>query len=165
MSSIDSALNSLAAVTLEDVLGREAGTQSVWLGRGVSLAWGLFALLAGLAFANSGSGVLELVNQIGSAFYGPVLGVFTLGVLAPAVNGRQAVSGLLAGLLTNLALALAVPWLSWLWWNPAGWLATVVVGLLLARSAPRLPRAAISRGETALLLGGFALMLAVLAAL
>jgi hypothetical protein len=72
---------------------------------------------------------------------------------------------LLAGLLTNLTLALAVPWLSWLWWNPAGWLAAVATGLLLARSAPRPPRPAASAGETALLLGGFALMLAVLAAL
>lgn len=45
---------------------------------GVSLAWGLFRLVAGLAFAQSGAGVIELVNQVGSAFYGPILAVFVL---------------------------------------------------------------------------------------
>jgi hypothetical protein len=40
MSSIDSALNSLAAVTLEDVFERPSATQRVWLSRGVLLLWG-----------------------------------------------------------------------------------------------------------------------------
>ena len=165
MSSIDSALNSLAAVTLEDVLGREAGKQSVWVGRVTSLAWGTFAILAGLACARSGTGVLELVNLVGSVFYGPLLGVFTLGVLAPAVRGRHAVAGMAAGLGTNLGLALAAPTISWLWWNPAGWLATMTAGLALARAAVRPPPPAASRLETVLLVGGFAAMLALLALL
>lgn len=162
MSSIDSALNSLAAVTLEDVLGRDTGGQSVWVGRGVSLAWGVFAIGAGLACAGSGKGVLELVNLLGSVFYGPLLGVFALGVLAPGVRGPQAVAGLGAGLGTNLTLALAAPALSWLWWNPAGWLATMAAGLLLSLSGLRLPRPEASRRETTLLAGGFAVMLAIL---
>ncbi len=165
MSSIDSALNSLAAVTLEDVCGREPGSQSVWLGRAVSLAWGVFAILAGLACAHSGTGVLELVNLVGSVFYGPLLGVFTLGVLAPGVGGRSAVVAMVAGIGANLALALAAPAVSWLWWNPAGWLVTMAVGLASARALPRLPRPRASRGETLLLAGGFALMLALLALL
>ncbi|MDP2875606.1 MAG: hypothetical protein Q8O00_05425, partial [Holophaga sp.] len=68
MSSIDSALNSLAAVTLEDVFGRSPEHQSVWVGRAVSLAWGVFAVGSGLLFARAGTGVLELINQIGSVF-------------------------------------------------------------------------------------------------
>jgi SSS family solute:Na+ symporter len=165
MSSIDSALNSLAAITLEDVLGREAGSQNVWTGRATSLAWGIFAIAAGLACARSGTGVLELVNLIGSAFYGPVLGVFTLGILAPGVGGRHAVAGLAAGLAVNLALAIGAPGVSWLWWNPAGWLATVGAGLALARTGLRIPRLAASRREALLLGGAFAAMLALLAVL
>ena len=79
MSSIDSALNSLAAVTLEDVVGIAPDRQSVWLSRWTSLAWGVFSIISGLVFARSGSGVLETINQVGSAFYGPVLAVFVLG--------------------------------------------------------------------------------------
>jgi len=165
MSSIDSALNSLAAVTLEDVFGRPAGEQNVWLGRGVSLAWGLFAVAAGIACAHSGAAILELINRIGSLFYGPLAGVFALGVAAPAVAGRHAVAALALGLGGNLALALGAPWLSWLWWNPAGFLATFAAGSLLALRLPRLPRPAASRREALLLGGAFVVMLALLAAL
>jgi len=91
MSSIDSALNSLAAVTIEDVFDRRS-TQSLWLGRLTALGWGLFAMVAGVAVSRSGAGILEIINQIGSAFYGPVLAVFLLGVLAPRVGGRAAVA-------------------------------------------------------------------------
>jgi SSS family transporter len=172
MSSVDSALNSLAAVTLEDVLGRDPERSSAWLGRGLSLAWGAFAVISGLAFARSGTGVIELVNQVGSAFYGPVLAVFALGVLAPKVGGREAVAGLVAGFLANLLLARLAPGVSWLWWNPAGAAAACVVALTLARlrtapsartlvPAPAPP----ARREIALLVGAFLVMLALLSTL
>ncbi len=153
------------AVTLEDVFGRPAGEQNVWLGRGVSLAWGLFAVAAGIACAHSGAAILELINRIGSLFYGPLAGVFALGVAAPAVAGRHAVAALALGLGGNLALALGAPWLSWLWWNPAGFLATFAAGSLLALRLPRLPRPSASRREALLLGGAFVVMLALLAAL
>ena len=162
MSSIDSALNSLAAVTLEDVLGMDPARQPVRLGRVTSVAWGLFAVASGMAFARSGSGVLELVNQVGSAFYGPVLAVFVLGVVAPGVDGRGALAGLAAGLGTNLALARLVPSLSWLWWNPAGFGAAVLMALALARGPRRLVRPPWPRTETRWLLAAFAVMLGVL---
>lgn len=165
MSSIDSALNSLAAVTLEDVLGREIGNQSAWTGRLTSLGWGLFAVVSGLFFARGGTGVLELVNLVGSAFYGPLAGVFALALVAPGGAGRHAVVALVSGLGVNAVLALGLPWLSWLWWNPAGCLTTVAVGLLLARRWPRWPGWAASRRETLLLVAGFGLMVALLALL
>jgi len=165
MSSIDSALNSLAAVTLEDVFGCAAGGQNVWIGRGTSLAWGLFAVVAGLVFAESGTAILELVNLIGSLFYGPLLGVFALGVLTTAVTGRHAVTALVIGLAGNLALALGAPWVSWLWWNAAGFLSTLAAGALLARQLPRLPRSAASRREVVVLGGAFVAMLVLVALL
>ena len=165
MSSIDSALNSLAAVTLEDVFGRAAGGQNVWIGRGTSLAWGLFAVVAGLVFAESGTAILELVNLIGSLFYGPLLGAFALGVLTTAVTGRHAVTALVIGLAGNLALALGAPWVSWLWWNAAGFFSTLAVGALLARQLPRLPRSAASRREVVVLGGAFVAMLVLVALL
>ena len=162
MSSIDSALNSLAAVTLEDVAGVAPERQSVWLSRGTSLVWGLFAIVSGLVFARSGSGVLELINQIGSAFYGPVLAVFTLGILAPRLTGRAALAGLIAGLVANFALARYAPGVSWLWWNPAGFLVACTVALVLGRIAPRLELARWSQRETRILIGAFIVMLVIL---
>jgi SSS family solute:Na+ symporter len=163
MSSIDSALNSLAAVTLEDVAGIPAARQGVWLSRSVSLGWGVFAVVSGLLFARTGGGVLETINLIGSAVYGPVLGVFALGVLAPRLQGNAPLPGLVAGLVTNVALSHFAPGVSWLWWNPAGFFVACLVSLLVARVAPKLSAARWPRREAFLLVSAFVLMLAILA--
>ncbi|HET6681195.1 MAG TPA: sodium/solute symporter, partial [Gemmatimonadaceae bacterium] len=129
MSSIDSALNSLAAVTLEDVAGVAPERQNVWLSRGVSLVWGLFAVASGLWFAGGEQTVLEMINQVGSAFYGPVLAVFVVGALTKRTTQRGALMGLVAGLVGNLLLARLAPGLSWLWWNPIGFAVAAVVAM------------------------------------
>ncbi|MGH7546881.1 MAG: sodium:solute symporter family transporter [Gemmatimonadales bacterium] len=165
MSSIDSALNSLAAVTLDDVAGRDPARQSVWLGRLTSLAWGAFAVGSGMLFARTGAGVLELVNQVGSAFYGPVLAVFSLGALTRGTTSRGALLGLAAGLGTNLVLARFAPGVSWLWWNPAGFLATVSVALALRDGPLGLRWPGWPGRETRWLVAAFVSMLALLAAL
>ena len=137
----------------------------MWLGRATSLLWGLFAVASGALFARAEKGVLELVNLVGSAFYGPVLAVFALGALFPAVRQPPALFGLGAGLVVNLALARLAPGVSWLWWNPAGFLATLLTALVLAGLPLSRPRVAFPRRETALLGGAFVLILAVLFAL
>lgn len=159
MSSIDSALNSLAAVTLEDVLDLPPDAQGVWIGRATALGWGVFAIVSGLLFARGEAGVLEGINQIGSAFYGPMLAVFLLGAFAPGVGGRGVMVGLVAGVLGNLALWRLAPGVSWLWWNPAGLAVASLVALAADRAAPALGRVRWPRRETTLLLAAFAAML------
>jgi len=165
MSSIDSALNSLAAITLEDVFDRPPETQGVWAGRSTALAWGGFAVVSGLLFAEGRAGILEGINQIGSAFFGPILAVFLLGVLAPGVRGRGAIAGLAGGVLANLAVWRLAPGVSWLWWNALGTLVCMVVALAVDSAGLRLPALRWPRPGTALLLGAFALMLVALAIL
>jgi SSS family transporter len=164
MSSIDSALNSLAAVTLDDVFGIDPAKQSVWWGRATSFTWGIFAVVSGMVFARSEAGILELVNMVGSAFYGPVLAVFVLGVLAPGVGGTAALVGLAAGLAGNLALFGLAPGVPWLWWNPAGFLVAGIAALAVGKGGFRW-KVRWERREIALLLGAFALMVTVLALL
>jgi len=166
MSSIDSALNSLAAVTLEDVAGRDATTVRVAVGRLTSLAWGLFAIGSGLVFARTGGGVLELINRVGSAFYGPILAVFVLGVLAPRTSGTGALAGLGAGLVANAALGTFAPGVPWLWWNPAGFLVAALTARVISRAMPVWPALPASARRDGAVLGfAFAAMLALLAAL
>ncbi len=162
MSSIDSAMNSLAAVTLEDICDRPPEAQPVWLSRSVSLGWGLFAVASGAAFAATGAGVLEAINQVGSAFYGPVLAVFVLGVVAPRVTEGPALGGLAAGLLGNLALGWWAPNVSWLWWNPAGFLVAMGTALIASRGSIVWPTLTLPRREATLLVVGFVVMLLVL---
>lgn len=163
MSSIDSALNSLAAVTLEDVLGRPPEVERALVGRGAAFAWGGFAVVSAILCAGAASGVLELINQVGSVFYGPVLAVFIIGVAMPSVTGASALNGLLIGLAATAATALLAPGVSWLWWNPLGFTAAVVGAAVSAgRVTLRLP---VERrlADERLLVAMFVLMLAMMA--
>jgi SSS family solute:Na+ symporter len=84
--------------------------------------------------------VIELVNKIGSAFYGPVAAVFVLGILSRRVSGSGALLGLAVGVAANLYL-----WLrhgeqvSWMWWNLIGWIACMATGLALGSGAEPAP--------------------------
>lgn len=164
MSSIDSALNSLAAVTLEDVVRCDPTRQPAWLGRLVSLGWGLVAVVSGFFFARSGSGILELVNQVGSAFYGPLLAVFVLAVLPKTVSGGAAIAGLASGLLGNMLVARFAPTLTWLWWNPLGFGVAMTVALAASGVPLRLPRAQIPKRELIWMLAAFGSILGCLVA-
>ncbi|HNR37739.1 MAG TPA: sodium transporter [Acidobacteriota bacterium] len=145
MSSLDSALNSLSAVTYRDflagrfpVLARLAPVQEVRLGRALTVGWGIVATGFALGMAGGSETVLELVNKIGSAFYGPVLGVFLLGVSKRAFRQPAVLSGLFTGVGVNVALWLA--WeeaISWLWWNVIGLIVCVVVILSVQRITGR----------------------------
>ena len=132
MSSLDSALNSLAAVTLEDLVRIKSSNQSAWLGRAVTLAWGLSAIASALIFAKGSTGVLQLITQVGSAVYGPVLAIFLAGAMTRTGNGRAASFALIAGLVANLLLARTVPGMSPLWWNVTGFLVSSVALVVLA---------------------------------
>lgn len=156
MSSIDSALNSLAAVTLEDVAGLPPQRQSAWVGRVTTMAWGVFAVAAGLGLARTGQGILDLINRVGSLFYGPVLAVFVLGVMSERATGRSALGGLAVGLAANVAVAWLAPQVSWLWWNAIGFAAALVPALAVAGPF-RARQAVLSPGMLALA-AGFVLM-------
>ncbi len=164
MSSIDSALNSLAAVTLEDVLRRDPTRRSVWLGRLVSMIWGLVAVVSGFFFARSGSGILELVNQVGSAFYGPLLAVFALAVFTRGVGGPAATTGMAAGLAANLMVGRFAPGVSWLWWNVIGFAVAFGVALVPTRPRFRAPAVSWPGSSTRWLLAATAVILGSLAA-
>jgi len=167
MSSIDSAINSLSAATLRDLPAQPVGddARGLRLGRIWSVLWGVAATAAALGAQHSSETVIELVNKIGSAFYGPVLGVFVMAIFVARVRAAGAMAGLAAGLAVNVALWRLAPGVSWLWWNVTGFAACVAVGAAVG-GAPRIgPRAAPPPGavrQAAVLGGTFAAMLAAL---
>ena len=79
------------------------------------------------------STVLVAINKIGSLINGPVLGVFILGLLTRTTSGTGACVGLLAGFLLNLYCWQFLTDVSWLWWNVFGFVATILVGLMVSR--------------------------------
>lgn len=163
LSSVDSALNSLSAVTIEELEWSE-GRWAIWRARAVTVVWGVLTVVAGLAFSRAGETTIELVNRVGSAIYGPILAVFVLAWWARRASGVSAVAGALAGLAANLALAWLAPDVSWLWWNLWGFGIALMVGVTFGRRlVPTREFEAKGRGQAWLLLVTFGIILAALA--
>jgi Na+/proline symporter len=141
MSSLDSSLNSLSAATLRDFVERRwddlDSDTLMTLGKVVTVAWGIF--IVGFAFLVSkmeSKTVIEAINKVGSAFYGPVLATFVLGVLSKRANTRGVVAGVLLGVGFNLALWLTDAPVHWMWWNVFGFLITVSICWIVSRTGP-----------------------------
>lgn len=130
MSSIDSALNSLSASTMEDFVQRfkPLNERQLFLGsKLVTLLWGLFAIVFSFQVEAIAPTILETINKVGSMANGPLLGLFALAILVPKVGQKRAITGFFVGIGVNLGLWLFVPTVSWLWWNLTGLLACLCV--------------------------------------
>ena len=167
LSSVDSALNSLSAVAVEEFSSpavRANGPRQLRWARLTTVGWGVAATAAAWLFSRSGETSIELVNRVGSALYGPVLAVFLLAWRSRRADGRSAVTGAVAGLLANLALAVWVPAVSWLWWNVVGCVVALVVAVVVGRGGePVEPVLTGGRGLARLLIAYFVVILIVLA--
>lgn len=102
LSSIDSGLNSLAATSVVDWLKRlhkVKRSEKYYLNssRLATICWGAFATLSAIALGETGS-IIELVNMIGSYFYGPIFGIFAL-LFFKNVQKRDAAIGLIGGMI------------------------------------------------------------------
>jgi len=101
LSTVSSAINSLAAVTLEDYirpLVDISDTNTTFLLKILALVFGVLCI--GLAFLADilGTGVLQASLTIFGVVGGPLLGLFTLGILCRRVEQKGAVLGFLFGL-------------------------------------------------------------------
>ncbi|HNW27078.1 MAG TPA: sodium/solute symporter [Spirochaetota bacterium] len=138
MSSLDSTINSLSAVTWEDFLVRFSprlaslsGRRAVWLSRLVTVLWGTASLAFALVIAGRSETIIELVNKTGSALYGPIAAVFILGIFFRKVSGKGALAGLACGIAANIILWIFFEkQVSWMWWNLTGFAAAVIVALV-----------------------------------
>jgi SSS family solute:Na+ symporter len=136
LSSIDSALNSLSAVSIEEFAPDSADpVRRLRWARAATVAWGGAATAAAWVFSHSGETTIELVNRVGSALYGPVLAVFVLAWRSRRADGRSAVVGAVAGVAANLVLAAAAPGLSWLWWNAVGFAVAMALGVAVGNDS------------------------------
>jgi solute:Na+ symporter, SSS family len=142
MSSIAAELNSLSTSTVIDFYrrwvrpdGDEAHLLRVSkLSTGV---WGIFACVVATYAADLGS-LIEVVNRFGSFFYGSILGVFLLAMIARA-GAASAFVGLIAGMSAVAAVSFGLPTVSFLWHNVIGAVTVVVAGLAISLIAPRAP--------------------------
>ncbi len=141
MSSLDSALNSLSAASMQDILPRFLKSeiterQELAFSKMLTVFWGIVCLSFAFIVGGISETVVESINKIGSLLYGPTLALFVMGVLSRRTNGPGVVGGLIAGILCNLYLWRFQPDVSWLWWNVTGFATAFVLGYLLSMLFP-----------------------------
>lgn len=138
MSSLDSALNSLSAATVQDFIlpGKDKSemtdAKQLSLSKKYTLIWGVICVILAFAAGNIAPTIIEAINKIGSLFYGPIIATFLLAMLTSRVTGKAINIGIVAGVLFNFML-----WIFfedvvfWFWWNATGFVVTTTVALIL----------------------------------
>ncbi|GAB0091668.1 sodium-coupled monocarboxylate transporter 1 [Sergentomyia squamirostris] len=104
LSSLSTGLNSMSAVFLEDffrVFSKEPLSQrkTAYIMRGVVVVLGAICVCLVFVVEKLGA-VLQLSMSLGSITNGPLLGIFTMGVMVPWVEGTGAIVGAVTGLIT-----------------------------------------------------------------
>ena len=123
MSSSAAELNALGTTTAVDWVETQVKTplnaqKKVWVNKFSTALWGLLAI----SFASWGSlfdNLIQLVNIIGSLFYGNILGIFLLAMLTKNIHGRAVFWAALATQVMVIYVYQA-EWMSYLWLNLLG---------------------------------------------
>jgi SSS family transporter len=141
MSSLDSTLNALSALSMQDLVGgfvkREFSHRTeILLSKLLTVCWGVVCLTFSFYVGNVSQTIIESVNKIGSLINGPLLAVFLMGMLSHRVNGQGALLGLVAGFSGNLWFWRYAPNISWLWWNVIGFFLAYAVGYVMSLVFP-----------------------------
>ena len=135
MSAISGEINSLATVTVIDVYRRhirpEASDRHYLIAsRLATVFWGIYAITFAAVFARGFGALIEAVNQVGSYFYGTMLGVFVLAFFVKRASGTAAFIGVIAGEAAILATSRLTS--AYLWYNVAGCIVTIAVALAIS---------------------------------
>ena len=137
MSSLDSALNSLSAASMQDFINPLILQKSnhkislLYWSRISTVFWGIAITSLAYYVGDISSTVIESIGIVGSAFYGPILAAFLLGVCFKRVTARGVFIGTISGVFFNLILHIWFTEVFWLWWNCFGCLVSIFVGLLV----------------------------------
>ena len=133
MSSLSSTINSLSAVTTEDLLvaGKKVSDKTYFkYSKLTSVFWGVVTIVLAFFTGNIAETVIEAINKVGSVFYGPILATFMVASMVRWVHSRAMNIGLVTGVLVNVFLWLVVgDHLFWFWWNLIGAVVTFAVAL------------------------------------
>jgi solute:Na+ symporter, SSS family len=135
MSSSASGLNSLAATTAIDIYKRNVSVKSdkhyVYVTQFFTLFWGIVAIIFA-CMSSLFENLIQLVNIIGSVFYGTVLGIFLIGFY---INYIKAKAVFIGACISQLAIFYIyyLDIVSYLWLNAIGAGMTIVLSLILQR--------------------------------
>ena len=138
MSSTASELNALASTTMIDLYKRNVGEKTqehyVRMSKWFTLGWGLIAI-AVASIADLFDNLIQLVNIIGSLFYGNVLGIFLLAFFITYVKSNAT---FIAALITQAIIFVLYfqEVMPYLWLNLVGCLLVITLAVIIQTSQP-----------------------------
>ena len=133
MSSTSSELNALATTTTVDILKRNFDhvddKNIVYYTKLMTLFWGLCAITIA-CFAYLADNLIQLVNIIGSIFYGNVLGIFLIAFFLNKIKSNAVFSG---AIITQAIIIIAwfYDWMPFLWLNVFGCTLVILISYLI----------------------------------
>lgn len=140
MGSMASGLSSLSSTTVVDVykrlINKNASEDHCFkASRWTTLGWGLFCIVVAL-YAGKLGNLIEVVNILGSLFYGTILGVFVVAFYLKKIEGT-------AVFYAALIAEAIVIWFwykdiaAFLWLNVVGCLLVVIISIALHQLLPK----------------------------
>lgn len=140
MSSTSGELNALASTTVIDFyknLINQNGTEKQYMlvSKLLTAAWGILAIC--FAFmAHQSENLIEMVNILGSLFYGNILGIFLVAFFFKYVQGTAVFWA--AILSQSLVIGLYnFTEIGYLWFNVIGCAGVILIGLLIQAAKPK----------------------------
>ena len=140
MSSTASEINALATITSIDLYGRNLKEEKgddhmVKMTKLFTLGWGIVAIIIA-CFADLAENLIQLVNIIGSIFYGNVLGIFLLAFFFKYIKGNAVFIG---ALITQAIVVMGwwFDWMPYLWLNLFGCVVVLVIANILQALSPK----------------------------
>ncbi|WP_439151769.1 sodium:solute symporter [Winogradskyella sp.] len=143
MSSTASEINALATITSIDLYGRNLKENKdeehmVKMTKWFTFGWGIVAIIIA-CFADLAENLIQLVNIIGSIFYGNVLGIFLLAFFFKHIKGNAVFIGALITQIIIITLYLldneGIINLPYLWLNLIGCVIVIIIANILQASA------------------------------
>ncbi|KAG5273347.1 hypothetical protein AALO_G00150360 [Alosa alosa] len=101
LSTVAASINALATVTYEDFVSqcfKNISNQTAsWISKGLCIVFGVCCTSMAIAASYMGS-IVQAALSIHGMCGGPMLGLFSLGILFPCANSKGAVGGLMLGI-------------------------------------------------------------------
>nr|WP_299417653.1 sodium:solute symporter [uncultured Emticicia sp.] len=142
MGSIASAYNSLAATSVVDVyrkFSKNVPSEKAELNASKvsTVIWGLFCIFVA-QYANQLGNMIEVVNVLGSLFYGIILGVFLVAFYFKNIGGTATFWAAIISQAVILGIGipqviLKVEWIAYLWFNPIGCFLVIGIAWILQK--------------------------------
>ncbi len=139
MSSLSSAFNSLATVSITDFYQRffrrdAPDAHYLLLARAFTVVWGLAAIPIAFGFVNSGGSILEQLTKVSSYFVGAKLAMYFLGFFSKHASERGLLIGVVAGFASLIVVVNGVPFagvapvaVAWPWYVVIGGAVNIAV--------------------------------------